>query len=91
MNSGEETWAPSGAAMVGEQSFYVAALAGEQLIRFDVDDNTTDTILEGEGRWRDVVYDENENMFYVITNNTDGRGDPIDEDDRLLRFEGPEA
>ncbi|MFB4159640.1 sorbosone dehydrogenase family protein [Geomicrobium sp. JSM 1781026] len=91
MNSGEETWAPSGAAMVGEQSFYVAALAGEQLIRFDVDDNTTDTILEGEGRWRDVVYDENENMFYVITNNTDGRGDPIDEDDRLLSFEGPEA
>ncbi|MBM7634113.1 hypothetical protein JOD17_003213 [Geomicrobium sediminis] len=36
-----------------------------------------------------LLYDESEDMLYVITNNANGRGNPIEEDDRLLRFPAP--
>ncbi|QDI92066.1 PQQ-dependent sugar dehydrogenase [Salicibibacter halophilus] len=82
--SGDDTWAPSGAAFVGENDFYVAGLAGEELLRFDVEEDEMDTVLEDEGRLRDVLFDGDD--LYVLTNNTDGRGDPGEDDDRLLRL-----
>ncbi|QQK78662.1 PQQ-dependent sugar dehydrogenase [Salicibibacter cibi] len=82
--SGDDTWAPSGAAFAGESDFYVTGLAGEELMRFDVDNGEMETVFEGEGRLRDVLIDGD--ALYVITNNTDGRGDPDEDDDRLLRL-----
>nr|WP_246407278.1 PQQ-dependent sugar dehydrogenase [Geomicrobium halophilum] len=82
--SGDDTWAPSGAAFSGED-FYVAGLAGEELMRFDVEAEEMEVVLEDEGRLRDVMI-EGDNI-YVLTNNTDGRGNPEENDDRLLRLE----
>jgi glucose/arabinose dehydrogenase len=42
------------------------------------------TIFRGEGRLRDVVYEDG--ALYVLTNNTDGRGSPQHNDDRLLKL-----
>lgn len=36
-------------------------------------------------RMRDVLVEED--RLYTITNNTDGRGDPSEDDDRLLELE----
>ncbi|QQK74461.1 PQQ-dependent sugar dehydrogenase [Salicibibacter cibarius] len=82
--SGDDTWAPSGVAFAGESDFYVTGLAGESLMLFDVDESEMETVLEDEGRLRDVLIDDDD--VYVITNNTDGRGDPGENDDRLLRL-----
>ncbi|MBB6449572.1 hypothetical protein HNR44_001521 [Geomicrobium halophilum] len=71
--SGDDTWAPSGAAFAGESDFYVGGLAGEELMRFDVETDDMDVVLETD--------DDN---LYVLTNNTDGRGNPEDLDDMLL-------
>ena len=40
--------------------------------------------MQGFGRVRDVYSDGR--SLYFITNNTDGRGNPSQRDDRLIRF-----
>jgi glucose/arabinose dehydrogenase len=48
-----------------------------------------DTLLEGDyGRLRTVV-EGPDGKLYVLTSNRDGRGDPEDTDDRILRFTPP--
>ncbi|MDL4840122.1 PQQ-dependent sugar dehydrogenase [Aquibacillus sp. LR5S19] len=79
--SDEITWAPSGMDFF-EGDFYFASLRGEALRRFDVDAETQEVVTDGYGRIRDVL--STEDGVYFITNNTDGRGNPIEEDDRLL-------
>ncbi|MFG1731643.1 Quinoprotein glucose dehydrogenase B precursor [Paenibacillus sp. GM2FR] len=81
-HSSETAIAPSGIAFDEEDYMYVATLRGQKLYRFRPEDASLETVLEGEGRLRDVkVHD---GKTYVITNNTDGRGVPSDQDDRLL-------
>jgi glucose/arabinose dehydrogenase len=97
IQSGEsETWAPSGCTFVTggpwDGSFVFAALRGETLYKLVVDNNDPTKVislygyLTGQyGRLRDVVQGP-DGALYVITNNTDGRGNPRPGDDRILRL-----
>lgn len=90
--------APSGAAFVTRAGsawrgdFVFANLVGRQLRRLSLDgDRVTgdEPLLEGEyGRLRDVA-EGPDGALYVLTSNRDGRGDPEDDDDRILRLTTP--
>lgn len=82
-HSGNDTWAPSGLAYYQEKLF-VAALAGQQLRIFDLDSKTSEPLYENVGRLRDLLIEGN--SLYIITNNTDGRGNPDEDDDHLLKL-----
>ena len=77
---------PSGMAITGE-SILIAGLRGQRLHEVAFDDLSTSTQLwAGEhGRLRDVARAPDGSLV-VATNNTDGRGEPGPDDDRLLRF-----
>jgi len=100
LESGRETWAPSGAAHVSggpwEGSVLFTGLRGASLHRvtFAPDDPSGvrdhREYLEGEyGRLRTVAQGPDGDL-YVLTSNRDGRGDPTSGDDRLLRITVPE-
>ena len=81
---------PSGIAAVGDTVF-VAGLRGERLWAVDTADGALASepvsALTGEqGRLRDVVPAAGPTLW-VLTNNTDGRGDPRAGDDVVLRLE----
>lgn len=80
---------PSGIAIIDE-TIYIANLRGRVLRAVPVDDLATSTThFEGEyGRLRDVTRAPNGDLW-LITNNTDGRGDPGPDDDRLLAIDLP--
>jgi aldose sugar dehydrogenase len=93
----EDVISPSGATFVtGDSSwkgdFVFANLGGEQLRRlsFDGDEVTrNEALLEGEyGRLRDVQQGP-DGALYILTSNRDGRGDPGDDDDRILKLTPP--
>jgi glucose/arabinose dehydrogenase len=93
----EDVISPSGATFVSAESswqgdFVFANLSGEQLRRLSFDgDRVTrnEALLEGEfGRLRDVA-ESPDGALYVLTSNRDGRGDPEDDDDRILRLTPP--
>ncbi|WP_209373308.1 PQQ-dependent sugar dehydrogenase [Brevibacterium renqingii] len=77
---------PSGLA-VTDDSILIAGLRGERLHQVPLDELSSATELwTGEhGRLRDVVQAPDGSLL-VLTNNTDGRGEPGPDDDRLLRF-----
>lgn len=78
------TWAPSGIAF-HDGKLYVATLRGEALKVFNLETNEVyDTITE-LGRIRDVFIEGD--TLYFITNNTDGRGNPQPQDDKLYKIE----
>jgi glucose/arabinose dehydrogenase len=81
IHSHENTWAPSGLAFL-EGRLYFASLRGEGIRLYDLESKKLDEILPEIGRARDVL--ATEQGLYVITNNTDGRGNPTEKDDRLL-------
>lgn len=82
LHSGDDTWAPSG--MDYDQGvIYIAALRGESVKAMNVETNKIENIVEGLGRIRDVFIDGE--YMYFISNNTDGRGNAHEEDDRLYR------
>ncbi|WP_054635723.1 sorbosone dehydrogenase family protein [Thalassobacillus sp. C254] len=85
LQSGEDTWAPSGSAMINDRYLLVTGLRGEALFGVDVEEETIERFFEGEGRLRDVFIKEE--TVYIITNNTDGRGQPQEGDDRLVRID----
>ncbi|WP_433043056.1 PQQ-dependent sugar dehydrogenase [Dactylosporangium sp. CS-033363] len=87
------TWAtddasPSGAAIIGD-TLYVAALRGERLWTLPLNGEQTGqpkAELTGKyGRLRTAVAAP-DGSLWVTTSNRDGRGDPKDGDDRILRF-----
>lgn len=95
IESGAETWAPSGAAFATGGPFannlFFTGLRGSALYRvaLSADDPSRveefEPLLEGEhGRLRTVA-EGPDGALYVLTSNTDGRGDPREGDDRLLR------
>lgn len=100
IESGEETWAPSGATYVSrgpwEGSVLFTGLRGASLHRvtFEEDDpsevSSHEEFLEGEyGRLRTVV-EGPDGALYILTSNRDGRVSPASEDDRLLRITVPD-
>lgn len=81
-----EDASPSGIAVAGD-SLWIANLRGERLREVPLGDPTTSTEhLVGEhGRLRDAVLAP-DGSLWVLTNNTDGRGDPGPDDDHILRL-----
>ncbi|WP_019243284.1 MULTISPECIES: PQQ-dependent sugar dehydrogenase [Bacillus] len=80
IHSGKDTWAPSGIAYY-KKNLYIAMLRGESVKRFDIQSKVMHNVVTGVGRIRDVFIEGD--YLYFITNNTDGRGVPKPEDDKL--------
>ena len=86
INSGNDTWAPSGAA-VFEGSLYFAGLRGESLFELNLSDTTqlTRHLQRTYGRLRAVELGP-DNTLYILTSNRDGRGSPAADDDRIIEI-----
>jgi len=95
LQSGSNTWAPSGATFVTHGpwagSLLFTGLRGEALYRVTFDRTDPRKVLNFErlfsrqfGRLRDIV-EGPDGVLYVLTNNRDGRGSPTADDDRVLR------
>ncbi len=88
------TWSPSQASPSGiavtDTTVAVACLRGERLWLVTLDgsggvDNNPRAVLRGRfGRLRDVVAAPDDSLW-VLTSETDGRGSPSAEDDRIVR------
>jgi glucose/arabinose dehydrogenase len=82
-----EAWAPSGIAVLGD-SLLVATLRGERLLRFPIAGDgalgAPEVVRDDLGRLRIAAVGP-DGCLWVGTSNRDGRGDPADGDDRLLR------
>lgn len=79
---------PSGLAYVAD-TLFMASLRGERLWRIPLegaDINEPEVVLDGYGRLRDAVVAPDDSLW-VLTNNTDGRIEPREGDDRILRLE----
>jgi len=92
--SGNETWAPSGATFIGDSpwrfrnSYVFTGLRGNILKRIAIVDGSViedENIIDGGyGRLRSVVSGP-DGSLYVGTSNLDGRGEPTESDDRILK------
>ena len=71
-----------------EHPFVMASLRASNLYQLDFEEGlpSQQPILSGAGRIRDVVVHPDDGSIYVITSNTDGKGFPGPEDDRLIRI-----
>jgi len=80
---------PSGLAIAGD-TLYVAALRGQRLWTIPLSGDELgrpEAALEGQyGRLRNVQVAP-DGSLWITTSNRDGRGDPDDDDDRILRVE----
>ncbi|MCA1717058.1 MAG: PQQ-dependent sugar dehydrogenase [Actinobacteria bacterium] len=81
-----------GAIPQWEGDFFMAALRGQRLYRLDLDESgavvAQEEFLRGEaGRLRHVTQAP-DGSLWILTSNRDGRGNPVPEDDRILRL-GP--
>jgi len=98
LNSGDETWAPSGAEFYYGTKFpqwtgkyLVATLRGNHLhvVDFDLKSNkvlSQEKLFLGEfGRLRDIATGP-DGYLYIVTSNKDGRGSPDINDDKILRI-----
>jgi glucose/arabinose dehydrogenase len=83
-HSGEPSWAPSGADF-WNGDFLFASLAGQSVKRFDTETQTVSDFLSGFGRVRDVLVEGD--ILYFVSNNTDGRGIPRENDDKLYEVD----
>jgi glucose/arabinose dehydrogenase len=85
-----QQWAPADASPSGmaiaDGSIWIANLRGERLREIPLNDlaASTEHLLGAHGRLRDAVLAP-DGALWVLTNNTDGRGDPGPDDDRVLR------
>ena len=88
INSGaNETWAPSGIVFADGKLFW-AGLRGESLYEAKINGsnlvNLKANFRQEFGRLRTVVVGP-DGYFYILTNNTDGRGNPRLGDDKIIR------
>ena len=81
-----ETASPSGIAITGG-SIFITNLRGTRLrtVSLGALSKATEHWVAEYGRLRDAVVAP-DGSIWVLTNNTDGRGDPGHDDDRVLRF-----
>lgn len=98
VHSGDETWAPSGATFYNsdnisewENKFLVANLRGAHLRVFDLDLSkekveSSEELFKGQfGRLREAAIGPDGNL-YLLTSNKDGRGNPDQNDDKIIRI-----
>ncbi|KMK76714.1 hypothetical protein AB990_15210 [Alkalihalobacillus pseudalcaliphilus] len=83
IHSGDDTWAPSGIASYQNDLFF-AGLRGEGVYYYDIETEDLQQVVTDYGRVRDVYVLEDSLIF--LTNNTDGRGNPSDNDDQLIKI-----
>jgi len=84
VTSGQDTtWAPSGMDN-NEEKLYVAALRGAAILEFTIETLEKRELVSDLGRIRDLYVDNQ--FLYFISNNTDGRGNPLTNDDKLYRI-----
>lgn len=87
-SSSSVTWAPSGAAFVGNSLFF-AGLRGQTLYEAVLENGQAMEIkehLKGQfGRLREVITGP-DNMLYITTSNKDGRGIAKTDDDKIIRI-----
>ncbi len=76
--------APASAAF-WRGDFYFGCLRGEHLHRVVLQGRREEKLLTGYGRIREVAVGP-DGALYVSTSNRDGRGDPAEGDDRILRI-----
>ncbi|WP_280434487.1 PQQ-dependent sugar dehydrogenase [Nocardia carnea] len=87
-----QQWRPADASPSGmairNGVVYLANLRGERLRQIPLDDLATSTehLVGAYGRLRDVTLTPRGSLW-VLTNNTDGRGNPAPGDDRILQVE----
>ncbi|MEG3615422.1 PQQ-dependent sugar dehydrogenase [Isoptericola haloaureus] len=86
-----QQWRPGDASPSGlahlDGTLFVANLGGEVLRAVPVDDpSTSAVVVQDEGRLRDAVVTP-DGELWIVTNNTDGRGSPGPDDDRVLQLE----
>ena len=81
---------PSGVAYA-DGALYVGALRGQRVWRVPLDGRSVgrpEALLDGEyGRLRSVAAVPGGEALWVTTSNRDGRGDPVEADDRIIRLE----
>lgn len=83
LQSGSTTWAPSGAEILNG-ILYFTGLRGRALYGFNLKTMRLDNYFSGKfGRMRDIRLGPDK-LFYVLTNNRDGRGIPKQEDDMII-------
>lgn len=80
--SGDETWAPSGLAAANGK-LYAATLRGNAVREFGLRQKITKPVITSLGRIRDLYVEGD--YLYFVSNNTDGRGNPDENDDKLYR------
>lgn len=90
LHSGEtDVWAPSGATYINGHVLF-AGLRGESLYVATVESGEATEFRtffrEEYGRLRTVVLGS-DGMLYMLTNNTDGRGAPNKNDDKIIRID----
>jgi len=95
IQSGDETWAPSGITFVEQGPWkgklLVANLKGQQLLSVSLNKNGTvvksvEAWLKDEyGRLREVIEDK-DGAIYITTSNMDGRGNPYKTDDIIIKL-----
>lgn len=79
------TWAPAGAVFY-RGSIFFGGLRGEALFEYNIAKKSLKKRFEGEfGRIRAVVLGP-DGYFYITTSNTDGRGKPQINDDKLIKI-----
>lgn len=85
LHSGSNTtWAPSGLAFL-DGSVFFGGLRGQTLYQVKLDDLSLSNHFQREfGRIREVVVSPN-NSLYISTSNQDGRGNPDEEDDKIIK------
>jgi len=85
----DDTWAPSG-ALFYKDSIFFAGLRGQALYQAKLKSpDAIDLVAhfrEEFGRLRQVQLGP-DGLFYILTSNTDGRGEPRAGDDRLLQID----
>lgn len=95
VSSGTETWAPAGLAYINQGPFngqlLAATLRGNRLVAVTLSEDgkeadAINTWFYGKyGRLRDV-YQGGDGSIYILTSNTDGRGLPQSNDDKIIRL-----
>jgi glucose/arabinose dehydrogenase len=88
IHSGLSTWAPSGTAY-HKNSIFFTGLRGEALYEAPINENgginEIKINFENEfGRLRHVAVGT-DGFFYLLTSNTDGRGSPKENDDKIIK------
>lgn len=87
------TWAPASLA-AHQRTFFFGGLRGQAIYTASLQSNGTEVKVsdvtahfkEEFGRVRTVVIGPNERFMFVTTSNTDGRGNPDSNDDKIIRI-----